>query len=62
MACGACIKCGKPTKPQGGMCYCMNSVCPNYLLGQPQNPKVSNLKDARITAKNMVQDQENPNA
>jgi hypothetical protein len=62
MACGACIKCGKKTKAQGAMCYCMNEACPNYLVGQAPSASVTNLKEARTTAKSMVQDQENPNA
>jgi hypothetical protein len=39
----------------------MNDACPNYLIGVAPT-KVSNLGDARTTAKSMVQDPENPNA
>ena len=60
MACGACTKCGKKLKSQGGQCICMNDACPNYLIGV-EPTKVSNLGEARTSAKSMVQDPENPN-
>jgi hypothetical protein len=39
----------------------MNEACPNYLVGVAPT-KIGNLGDARITAKSMVQDEENRNA
>lgn len=55
MACGACSKCGKKMKSQGGQCICMNDACPNYLIGVAPT-KVSNLADARKMSKGLATD------
>jgi len=54
MAKKMCPACGKQMMYRGGQYVCMNDQCPNYLIGQ--KAEVKSLKQARQTAKEIVED------